>query len=109
MTRAARKDAVTAEVDVAATEAANDGFWPAPLFIGKTVYRVHCRLASGAGHNSMKTSLLSKCTGLAVLRRSNSVSGTPLIQFWIYLLGIFQFLRGDSADLELGTLSHGTR
>ena len=80
MTRAARKGAVTARVDVAATGAVNDGFWPASLFLGKTVYRVYCHLTSGAGHNSMKTSLLSKCTGLAVLRKSNSISGIPLIQ-----------------------------
>ena len=78
MIRAARKGAVTV---VAVMEAANDGFWPASLFLEKAVYRVYCHLASGAGHNSMKTSLLSTCTGLAVLRKSNSISRIPLIQF----------------------------
>ena len=94
---------------VAAMGAVNDGFGPASLYHGKAVYRVYCHLASGAGRNSIKTSLLDTCNGLAVLRRLNLISGIPLIQFWIYLLGTFQFSRGGSADIELGMLSRGTK
>ena len=76
VTRATRKGVVTAVAAVAAAEAANDGFWPASLFHGKAVYRVYCHLASGAGRNSIKTSLLYTCNGLAVLRKLNLISGS---------------------------------
>ena len=105
---ARRKDVVRVVVATVAKEAANDGFWPASQFLGKTVYRVYCHPARGAGRSNKQTSLSGKCTGLAVLKRLNSISGIPLIQFWTYHLGISPFLREDSADLELDPLYRGT-
>ena len=106
---ARRKDVVRVVVAAVAKEAANDGFWPASQFLGKTVYRVYCRPVREAGRSNNQTSLSGKCTGLAVLKRLNSISGIPLIQFWSYLLGMFQFSRGGSAETELGTSSRGTK
>ena len=106
---ARRKDVVRVVVAAVAKEAVNDGFWPASQFLGKTVYRVYCRPVREAGRSNKQTSLSGKCTGLAVLKRLNSISGIPLIQFWICRLGTFQFSRGGSADIELGMLNRGKR
>ena len=109
VTRARRGGAAMVAAAAVAVEAANDGFWPASQFLGKTVYRVYCRPVREAGRSNKQTSLSGKCTGLAVLKRLNSISGIPLIQFWICRLGTFQFSRGGSADIELGMLNRGKR
>ena len=59
----------------------NDGFWLASLWAGRTIYRVHCCLSSGASHPSNKRGQSGTCDGPEILRLLNSVSEVPRTRF----------------------------